>query len=138
MLGRVLAGAGALALALALAWMHGNARYDAGQSAEAAKWQAAIAAKERQIADLRVGQERRVADATAAFADRIMAMRPVIVRSTDTVTKYAQTPAGAALCLSADRVLGIDADAAALGLYSPGAAEGADRPVPAHADPDGP
>lgn len=134
MLGRVLAGAGAIALALALAWMHGNARYDAGKSAEAAKWQGVVAEKERTIADLRVGQEQRVAQATSHFADKLLAMKPVIVRATDTVTRYAQTPAGAALCLSADRVLGIDADAAAFGLRPPAAAGPGDAALPADAD----
>ncbi|WOF43757.1 hypothetical protein KNJ79_01985 [Sphingopyxis indica] len=135
MLGRVLAGTGALALVLALAWLFGEARYDAGANAEEAKWQAVIADKEREIADLRVSAEQRVTQAVNSYADRIAAIEPVIVRSTDTVTKYAQTSAGSAECLSADRVLGIDADAAALGLRPAAAAQGGDSPLPAIPDP---
>lgn len=135
MWGRVLAGAGALALALALAWMHGNARYDAGELAERANWKDVVAAKEREIADLRVGNEQRVAQAVVSYADKITAMKPIIVRSTDTVTRYAQTVAGAAQCLSSDRVLGIDADAAALGLRPPSPAGGGETGVPPIPDP---
>jgi len=135
MWGRVLAGAGALALALALAWLYGGARYDAGELAERVKWKDVVADKEREIAALRIGNERRVTAAVATFADKITALQPVIVRSTDTVTKYAQTPAGAVECLSADRVHGIDADAAALGLFSAPATPGGVNPLPPIPDP---
>lgn len=116
MLARILAGAGALALALGLSWMHGNARYEAGRLAERSAWQKVAATKEAEITDLRISGERDRAAATKGFADALAAQEPIIIRSTDTVTRYELTPAGAALCLAADRVLGIDADAAALGL----------------------
>lgn len=135
MWGRVLAGAGALALALALAWLYGAARHDTGELAERVKWKDVVAAKERELAALRIGNEQRVTAAVASFADKMTALQPVIVRSTDTVTKYAQTPAGAVECLSADRVHGIDADAAALGLFPAPAAPGGVNPLPPNPDP---
>lgn len=137
---RILGGAGVLALALALAWLYGNARYDAGRSAgtvaEADKWRKKVDEQSAQIADLRVANERRVAQATGNFTERITEIQPVIVRSTETVTRYANTPVGAAQCLSADRVSGIDADAAALGLQPATAAPSGDGPM--HPIPDPP
>lgn len=131
-------GAGAVALALLACWMliraYGSARYDAGAAAERARWESARATAERAVADARVAAERRVTEAQAAYADRITSIEPIIVRSTDTVTRYAQTPAGSAPCLDAERVRGIDADAAALGLYPAVPATGGDTAV--HADGD--
>ena len=66
----------------------------------------------------------RVARAADAYATRTAALQPLIVRSTDTVRTYAETPAGRARCLDADRVRGIDALDAALG--APEAAGGGD------------
>lgn len=131
----LLAGAGALALALglagALAWMHGNARYQAGMLSERAAWQAAVAERERQLAAQRAALERRATAAAEAYAARLAAQEPVVLRSHDTVIKYAATPAGAALCLAADRVRGIEADAAELGLAPAGDPGGGGEPVPA-------
>lgn len=50
----------------------------------------------------------RTTAAVATYADKTAALQPLIVRSTDTVTRYAETPAGRATCAAADRVSGID------------------------------
>lgn len=136
MLARLAAGAGALALAVALAWMHGNARYDAGELAERADWLEGSVKAERELAAREVSAERRAADAAASFADRLAQIEPVVLRSSDTVTRYAQTPAGAVACLGADRVRGIEADASALGFVAPDPTSGGDA-VLEDADPGG-
>lgn len=62
---------------------------------------------------LRSDAEKRFAvqqsTALTTFADRLADREPIILRSTDTVRTYAQTTAGRAACLPADRVRGIDA-----------------------------
>jgi len=77
--------------------------------AERAAWTAEIAKAEQ----LRVAAEKRFAveqsTALTTFADRLANREPIILRSTDTVRTYAQTDAGRAACLPADRVRGIDA-----------------------------
>ena len=136
---RVLGGAGVLALALALAWLYGNARYDAGKSAgitaEAGKWQKRVDEQSTQIADLRVANERRVAQATTRYIETREQLQPIIVQSKERVREYAATPSGAVQCLPADRVHGIDADAAALGLQPATAATGGDGTVRPNHDP---
>lgn len=135
MLGRILAGASALALALGLAWLYGNARHEAGVLQERVIWTRLAADTEQKRAVQSLQDERRVATAVAQYAQRVAALEPIIIRSTDTVTRYAQTPAGAAPCLAADRVSGIDADAAALGLQPAIAPESGERTLPADPDP---
>lgn len=136
---RILGGAGALALALALAWLHGNARYDAGKSAgtlaEAGKWQKRVDEQSAQIADLRVANERRVAGATVRYVETREQLQPIIVQSKERVREYAATPSGAVQCLTSDRVRGIDANAAALGLQSAPAAASGDGTLRADDDP---
>jgi len=77
--------------------------------AERAAWSAEIAKAEQ----LRSDAEKRFAvqqtTALTTFADRLANREPIILRSTDTVRSYAQTAAGRAACLPADRVRGIDA-----------------------------
>ena len=77
--------------------------------AERAAWSAEIAKAEQ----LRTAAETRFAvqqtTALTTFADRLANREPIILRSTDTVRTYAQTAAGRAACLPADRVRGIDA-----------------------------
>ena len=77
--------------------------------AERAAWTAEIAKAEQ----LRAAAEKRFAvqqtTALTTFADRLANREPIILRSTDTVRTYAQTDAGRAACLPADRVRGIDA-----------------------------
>ena len=76
---------------------------------ERAAWTAEIAKAEQ----LRSDAEKRFAVqqtmALTTFADRLANREPIILRSTDTVRTYAQTAAGRAACLPADRVRGIDA-----------------------------
>ncbi len=136
---RILGGAGALALALALAWLYGNARFDAGQSdgklAEASKWQKRVDEQAAQIADLRVANERRVAQAAGRYVETVQRFQPIIVQSNERVREYAATPSGAVQCLAPNRVHGIDADAAALGLQPAAAAASGDGTMQADADP---
>jgi len=76
---------------------------------ERAAWSAEIAKAEQ----LRTAAETRFAvqqtTALTTFADRLANREPIILRSTDTARTYAQTDAGRAACLPADRVRGIDA-----------------------------
>jgi hypothetical protein len=48
------------------------------------------------------------ATATEQHAEAVRNLQPIIIRSNNEVTRYAQTPNGRALCLAADRVRGID------------------------------
>ncbi|GAA4221198.1 hypothetical protein GCM10022253_26860 [Sphingomonas endophytica] len=89
---------------------------------------------ERQRAEQERGFAEQLAGATATFADRLAARAPVILRSTNTVRDYAQTDAGRARCLGADRVRGLDDYLAALASEDPASAgRGADA---VRADPD--
>ncbi|MEH3046519.1 hypothetical protein [Sphingomonas adhaesiva] len=76
----------------------------------------------------------RLATAADGYAARISALKPIILRSTDTVREYAQTAAGRAVCLGADRVRGIDALDAEL-ADDPDPARGGARAVQADARP---
>ncbi len=91
---------------------------------ERAAWTAEIAKAEQ----LRAAAEKRFAvqQATAltTFAERLANREPIILRSTDTVRTYAQTYAGRAACLPADRVRGIDALDAELFAGDPASASG--------------
>ncbi|MEG3165528.1 hypothetical protein U1701_13080 [Sphingomonas sp. PB2P19] len=82
---------------------------------------------------LRVETEKRFATqqstALTTFADRLANREPIILRSTDTVRTYAQTNAGRAACLPADRVRGIDALDAELFADDPDRAGGGDQAV---------
>lgn len=136
---RILGGAGALTLALILAWLYGNARHDAGKAAgtlaEAGKWQKRVNEQAAIIADLRVANERRVAQASGRYVQTIERLQPILIQSNERVRDYAATPAGAVICLAADRVRGIDADAAALGLQGAPAADGSDDGLHPDGDP---
>ena len=103
--------------------------------AERDAWSAEIdrAKKQRAIDEARWAQAS--ASAALTYADRLAAREPIILRSTNPVREYAQTDAGRARCLGADRVRGIDALDAALFPASSGAARSGDAGVPA--DPDG-
>jgi hypothetical protein len=136
---RILGGAGVLALALALAWLHGNARYDAGKAAgtlaETGKWQKRVDEQSARIADLRVANERKVAGATVRYVETREQLQPIIMQSNERVREYAATPSGAVQCLTSDRVHGIDANAAALGLQPAATAASGDGTLHANADP---
>lgn len=72
-------------------------------------WSAAIADGEK----ARLADEARFAQQQAAaaqtYAATLAARQPLIIHSKDTVTRYAQTDAGRALCRAPDRVRDIDA-----------------------------
>jgi len=136
MLWKLLAGAGALALAAFLVIMYGNSRAHGGELEERGKWQAAQLVAEKTNGDQRVANEQRVTAAVAGWAQRFADRQPIILRSHDTVTAYAQTPAGAALCLAPERVYGIDAlDRALFPAGTPAGAGAAAVPAPAGAPP---
>lgn len=94
---------------------------------ERAAWTAEIAKAEQ----LRTAAEKRFAvqqtTALTTFADRLANREPIILRSTDTVRTYAQTDAGRAACLPADRVRGIDALDAELFAGDPASPSGGDE-----------
>lgn len=68
-------------------------------------------------------------------AARADARAPIILRSTDTVREYAQTDAGRARCLGADRVRGLDTYLSALAGANTAAASGGAEAVRPDADP---
>jgi hypothetical protein len=76
---------------------------------ERAAWSAAIADAET----TRLAEQARFAQQQAAavqtYAASLAARQPLIIHSKDTVTRYAQTDAGRALCRAPDRVRDIDA-----------------------------
>jgi len=104
--------------------------------AERAAWTAEIAKAEQ----LRSDAEKRFAvqqtTALTTFADRLANREPIILRSTDTVRTYAQTAAGRAACLPADRVRGIDALDAELFAGDPPSASRGEEAL--HSDADAP
>lgn len=76
---------------------------------ERAAWSSAIAdADKTRLADqARFAQQQAAAAQT--YAATLAARQPLIIHSKDTVTRYAQTDAGRALCRAPDRVRDIDA-----------------------------
>ncbi len=102
---------------------------------ERAAWSAEIAKAEQ----LRTDTEKRFATQQAAalttYADRLAAREPIFLRSTDTVRTYAQTDAGRASCLPADRVHGLDALNAELFSRDPARTDGGDQTVRSHIGP---
>lgn len=102
---------------------------------ERAAWTAEIAKAEQ----LRLDAEKRFASQQAAalttYADRLAAREPIILRSTETVRTYAQTDAGRAACLPADRVRGIDALDAELFPHDPARSGGGDQALSADVSP---
>jgi hypothetical protein len=101
---------------------------------------AAMSAEIAKSEQLRSDAEKRFAvqqtTALTTFADRLASREPIILRSTDTVRTYAQTAAGRAACLPADRVRGIDAlDAELFAGDPPSAGRGEDA---LHSDTDAP
>ena len=104
---------------------------------ERAAWTAEIDRADRARLTAERDYAVRLATAANGYAARVAALKPIIVRSTDTVREYAQTAAGRAVCLGADRVRGIDALDAELAEYPDPARSGARavhsdaRPAPA-------
>lgn len=143
---RILGWGGAAAFVLALAalltWQFGNAREAQGRAAGEAKadnrWQKVVDEQSAIIADLRVANERKVADATARFVTTRERLQPIIIRSLQEARDYAETPAGAVQCLGSDRVRSIEEAAAALGLSPATPAAGSGGALRADPDPDEP
>lgn len=129
-MGKVLAAIGSTLAVIALAWLYGNARASSARLDERLKWEKIVAdasmkAEKGKSADIMAQR-----NALQGYADRYAGWQPVILRSNNTVVRYAETPAGRIQCLPADRVLRIEADAAALGLESTAATGGRDDEVP--------
>jgi hypothetical protein len=81
-----------------------RARLDAVRQADKLAEQTRRADAEEQKAAWADG----IAHAAQDYAQRLSDRQPIILHSKDTVTQYAQTPAGRVPCLAADRVHGID------------------------------
>ncbi|MEG3169236.1 hypothetical protein U1737_13665 [Sphingomonas sp. LB3N6] len=94
---------------------------------ERAAWTAEIAKAEQLRADAEMRFAVQQSTALTTFADRLANREPIILRSTDTVRTYAQTDAGRAACLPADRVRGIDALDAELFARDPGGTGGGEE-----------
>lgn len=101
---------------------------------ERAAWTHSIDQADRARADQERGFAVAIAKALDRQAARTAAREPIILHSTNTVRKYAQTDAGRARCLDAGRVRGLDAFHAALAGADPGAADSGAQGV--RADPD--
>lgn len=120
-------GVACLALASFLITLYGKARYNAGQLSERVQWDHVVLAHEKEIGALSLANERRISAASEANAERLAAIAPVVLRSHDTVVKFAATAAGSVRCLDDERVRGIEADRAALfANYPAPAGTGAD------------
>lgn len=80
------------------------------------RMQAKLETKDAQLASAQhdLADANRTSAAVQSYADRERALQPIVVRSTDTVTRYAETPAGRASCLPADRLDGVQQDRDAL------------------------
>lgn len=103
-----------LAIAALLLNRYGAARERSGQLAERTAWQGVAAKAERITLNAAIALEQRRADAQSVHSERVIALQPIVQRSTEKVVQYAATPAGQRPCLAADRVLGIEQDRAAL------------------------
>lgn len=110
-----------------------DARHDLALEQERAN--AAAERARRQRADQERGFAIEKANALELQAARLAARQPLIVHSTNSVREYAQTDAGRALCLGADRVRGIDALDARLADPDPRSAGSRDGAVRSDAGP---
>jgi hypothetical protein len=128
---KLVAGGLALAaLAIALLLAKADARHWK-KRADACQLRTEIAARE--AAEATAANATRATRAADDFAARTAALQPLIVRSTNEVIRYAETPAGRGACLPADRVRGVDALDAALRAAAP--ASGGAGVVPADPGP---
>ena len=92
-------------------------------------WTASLDRADSKRAEIERDAAQTLAAAASTYAAKIAARAPLIIHSTNTVREYAQTDAGRAVCLGADRVRGIDALDAALADPHSGAAGGRDGAV---------
>ncbi|MBI0475011.1 hypothetical protein D9601_06505 [Sphingomonas sp. MA1305] len=88
---------------------------------------------DRDVAKAEASFAKQRADAAETYAQSAQAREPLIVRSTNTVREYAQTDAGRAQCLGADRVHGVDEFSAALFADHSASSGGGQGRVPADA-----
>lgn len=101
------------AVFLGIAWMaldfFGDARHAAGVAEEKNRWQEQRIVDVRADAKRQIGNAERGTDAVSASAARLIGLLPAILQSERSVSDYAKTPAGAAVCRDAERVRAIDA-----------------------------
>ena len=90
---------------------------------------------DHQRAERERGFALAIVDAVDRQAARTAAREPIIVHSTNTVREYAQTDAGRAHCLGADRVRGLDAYLSALAGADPAPAGGRAEAMRTDTDP---
>lgn len=133
MLGKVLAGAAGFMLAVLFGWFYGRAEHRAGVLEERAAQAALQAEQAKRDGKRAAADQQRVTAAAEAYADRAAALRPQIIHSTEVVREYAETDAGRVMCLGADRVRGIEQDAARLRLDAAVVAGDADATLPGNA-----
>lgn len=110
---KLLAGAVIIALAGLFLWRFGDAKYNAGELAERVKWKDVVIDNQKALEKLELSNAEDKVTAVENYADRLAAVQPIILRSKETVERYAETPAGNTLCLAPERVLGIEQDRAA-------------------------
>lgn len=120
-----------LALVAFLVWTYGNSREHAGKLEERIEWRDEIAERDRTIARLNLENAHARTVAAERYADKLASFEPVIVHNTETITRFAETPAGRVVCLDGERVRGIEGTAAALGFPVAASTGGAPREVPA-------
>lgn len=132
MLWKLIGGAGVLALLAFLVWIYGNSREHGGKLEERVAWQEAVRKRDAEIARLNLENANASAKGIQFYADKIAGMAPAVLRSTNTVERFAQTPAGAVACLGPDRVRGIEASAAELGFPIAAATGGPDQTLHAN------
>ncbi len=88
-------------------------------------WTAALTRADQAKANDEKRFAQQQAMSLTTFAGTLASREPIILRSTETVRTYAQTDAGRAACLPADRVHGIDArDVELFASHSGGAGGG--------------
>lgn len=116
---KLLAGAATLGLIAFLVWIYGNTRYNAGELAERVRWKDAVLTSQAEVLAIERKWSDRVAAGAFNYETRIETVKPILVKNTETVERYAQTPAGAVTCLPAERVFDIEATRAA--LFTPAA-----------------
>lgn len=109
MLWKLVGGVVALGIAYMALDFFGDARHDAGVAEERNRWQEQRIADVQADAQRQIGNAVRGTDAVSASAARFIAMLPAILKSEQSVSDYAKTPAGAVLCRDAERVRAIDA-----------------------------
>lgn len=113
-LGKLLVGVIVIAVAwLGLKTVVTQAR-KAGQLEARIAIQPEIDAANRRAFEAEREWSRATIDAVEGYHRSLANAAPIIVRATDKVTLYAQTPEGAVRCLAADRVRSIAEDRAAL------------------------